>query len=105
MLLAAFLILATALAALAAVVGVITIAVRSRVLPGPSLVAKEVVIQTVRPNSETIRGVLISAHADRWVIADPFYVEPDGEKPLGGRLHVPVGRIAYVQEIEPKLAA
>lgn len=102
---AAFLILAAALAALTAVIGVVTVAVRSRVLPGPSLVAKTIVVQTVRPQSETIRGVLVSAHADRWVLTDAYYVEAEAERPLGGTFHIPVNRIAFVQEIEPRLGS
>lgn len=96
----AFLILAAALVLLATVIGVIALAVRSRVVPGPSLVAKTVVVQTKRPDDQSVRGVVLAVHADRWTLTEAFYVTGGpGEHVIPGILHIPSDSIAFVQEL------
>lgn len=98
---AAFLILAAALALLAVVVGVVVLAIKSRVVPGPSLVGGTVVVHTKRPDDQSLRGILVGQHADRWILKDAVYLYPEGSVAAEGLVHVPVLSISSVQELPP----
>ena len=84
------------------IVGITTaaLALRSRVMPGPSLVAKTVVIHTKRPDDQSIRGVLVAQHADRFTLREAIYLHSGGEQEVGGLVHVPIEAVAFLQEIE-----
>lgn len=98
---AAFLILAAATALLAVVVGLIVLAVRSRVIPGPPLVGKTVAIHTKRPDDQSLRGILVGQHADRWILQEAVYLDSRGTVAAEGLVHVPVLAISSVQELPP----
>ena len=73
-------------------------------LRSDDLVKKSVVVTT--RDDETLRGVLIAEHMDRWTLAQAFYRSstPEGprETPIDGVLHIPRSNIAYVQEVEAR---
>jgi uncharacterized membrane protein len=98
---AAFLILAASLAVLASVVGVVSVAVRSRVLPGPSLAGQTVVVHTRRPDDQSIRGILVAQHADRLILQEAVYLDPEGEVAAEGLIHIPVLAVSSMQELPP----
>ena len=91
-----------ALAALAALaVGALTfVALRSRLSPAPSLAGRTVVIHTRRPDDQSIRGVLVAQHADRWTLREAVYLGGSSEHSVAGLTHVPVANIAWAQEVE-----
>lgn len=68
--------------------------------PGPSLVGKTVVINTRKPDDQTIRGVVHGQYPDRWTLRDAVYVTGVGDQPIDGLEHVPVANVAFAQEIE-----
>ena len=98
---AALLILAAACALLAAVVALVVLAVRSRVLPAPALAGKSVVVHTKRPDDQSIRGILVGQYADRWILQDAVYLHREGSVAAEGVVHVPVLSISSVQELAP----
>jgi hypothetical protein len=69
------------------------------VAPGPSLVGKTVVINTRKPDDQTIRGVVYGQYADRWTLRDASYVTGVGERPIENLAHVLRENIAFVQEL------
>lgn len=86
-------------ACLVAVVLVLSaLLVRSRLDPGPPLTSKTVWVHT--REDRTIRGVLIGQHADRVTLREAAVVHKDGETPAG-LVHIPIGQIHFMQEIEP----
>lgn len=95
---AAFLILAASLAALATVVGLVAVAVRARLVPGPTLVASTVVIHT--QDGRSIRGILVAEHADRLTLREAFYLHESGAQDAGGLVHVPRDNVAFLQELQ-----
>lgn len=101
---AAFLTIAAALVILVVADRVGALAVRFRmIIPGPSLVARTVVVHTRKPDDQTIRGILTARHADRITLAEAAYLHGRNEQALGGIVHVPVDNVAWIQEIEPPL--
>jgi hypothetical protein len=72
----------------------------SSLAPGPSLVGKTVVINTRKPDDQTIRGVLHGQHADRWTLREAVYVPVAASSRPTNLVHVPTANIAFVQEIE-----
>jgi hypothetical protein len=87
--------------ALIAVVALAVVALRSVLQVGPPLVGRTVVVNTRKPDDQTIRGVLHGQYADRWTLRNAVYVTGVGETPAAQLVHVPVANIAFVQEIEP----
>lgn len=84
-----------------AIGGLTFIAIRSRLSPAPSLAGRTVVIHTRRPDDQSIRGVMVAQHADRWTLREAVYLGAGGnEHSVGGLTHVPVVNIAWAQEIE-----
>lgn len=83
----------------AAIAGVIIFAARARVLPGPSLVGKTVVVNTRRPDDQSVRGVLVAQHADRLILRDAVFLHKTGSIDAGGFIHMPLLGISTVQEI------
>jgi hypothetical protein len=94
-------VISTGTVALVALAGLFALLVRSRILPGPTLIGRTLVVHTRRPDDQTIRGILHGAHADRWTLRDAVIVTPAGEQAAGGLQHIPVKNIAFAQEIEP----
>lgn len=92
----------SALVALAAVIALAYVAIRSRRSTGPSLAQKTVVINTRKPDDQTIRGVLHGQYVDRWTLRHAVVVTSLGEQPVGGGgiVHIPVANIAWAQELE-----
>lgn len=95
--LAASIVLAVALAL--AVTALVVLARRH--MPGPPLSGRTVVVNTRRPDDQTIKGILHAQYADRWTLRNAVAVTPVGEKPLGGVQHIPVANIAWIQELPP----
>lgn len=93
---------AALLVALVAVAALAYVAIRSRLSVGPSLASRTVLINTRRPDDQTIRGVVHGQYADRWTLREAVIVVTQNvESPVpGGVVHVPVANIAWVQEIE-----
>lgn len=89
----------TGLVAVSAIAALAWIAVHSRVAPGPSLVGRTVVVNTRKPDDQTIKGVLHGQYADRWTIRDAYFVTGVGEQAIGGLYHIPVENIAGAQEL------
>lgn len=88
----------------AIIVAVVVYAVRARALPGPSLIGKTVVVNTRRPDDQTVRGVLVAHHADRLTLSDAVVVHGAGSSvAVTGLIHVPLIGISTVQEIIPSL--
>lgn len=82
------------LAAVLALAGLLA----GRLLPGPPLRGRTVTVNTRRPDDQTIKGVLVSQHADRLTLMDAVYVTPAGEQPIGGQVHIPTGAVAWLQD-------
>jgi hypothetical protein len=87
------------LVALAAIAALAFVALRSVFTPGPTLTGRTVVVNTRKPDDQTIRGILHAQHADRWSLRAAVVVTGVGEQPARGLVHVPVENIAFVQEI------
>jgi hypothetical protein len=88
-----------ALVALAAVGALTYIALRSQLTPGPSLVGKTVEVHTKRPDDQTIRGVLVAQHADRWGLTEAVYRHASGDKPIADPIvWVPKENLAWCSE-------
>ena len=69
--------------------------------PGPSLVGRTLVINTRKPDDQTIRGVVHGQYPDRWTLRDATLVTPLGEQPVpGGVYHVPLEKISGAQQID-----
>lgn len=89
------------LVALAAVCGLAAVAVHSRLAPGPSLATRTIELHTRRPDDQSLRGVLIAQHADRVTLREVVYLHQSGDRGVAGVVHIPVGNIAWMREIEP----
>jgi len=63
----------------------------------PSLLRKTIVINT--KDGRTIRGVLMSEHADRLTIVEAFYLAGNGEHQLAGQTHIYRSNVSFVQEV------
>ncbi len=87
-----------AITALAAIAGLVFIAVRSQIAPGPPLTGRTVVIHTREGSS--VRGVLIAQHADRFTLKEPIVLHSTGEQPAGGTAHILVANIDWLQELD-----
>lgn len=93
------LLVVTTIVALAAVGALATVAVRSQVAPGPPLVGRTIELHTRRPDDQTIRGVLVAQHSDRWTFDQAVYRHSSGDQPIKDRVvHVPVANIAWYGE-------
>jgi hypothetical protein len=88
-----------AVLALIAVLALAVLVLRRHAGAGPLLVGRTVVVNTRRPDDQTIRGVLHGQYADRWTLRDAAYVDGGSEHPVRELVHVPVTNIAFVQEI------
>jgi hypothetical protein len=89
----------TAIVALAAVGALTFIALRSQLAPGPSLAGRTVEVHTKRPDDQTIRGVLVAQHADRWGLTDAVYRHASGDQPIADPIvWIPAGNVAWFSE-------
>lgn len=96
----------TAALALVAVIGlVVVLVVGARLRPAPKISGRTVVINTRRPDDQTIRGVIHGQYADRWTLRDAILITPIGEQPMQGLQHIPVANIAFVQELTEPMRA
>jgi hypothetical protein len=90
-----------ALVALAAVGALTYLALRSQFAPGSSLAGRTVEVHTRRPDDQTIRGILVAQHSDRWTFTEAVYRHASGDKPIADPLvHVPRENIAWYTEPE-----
>jgi hypothetical protein len=91
-----------AVVAIAAICGLTFVAVNSRLMPGPTLTGKTLVIHTKKPDDQSIRGVLQAQHADRVTLREAVYLHKGGTSPvMGGLVHIPLSAISWMQEIDP----
>lgn len=90
--------LLVAVIAIAALVVALTLV--SKWKPAPALTGKTIVVQTQRPDDQSIRGVCVAHHSDQLTLRDAVYLEPTGDRAVGGLVHVPVSSISWLQEIE-----
>lgn len=70
-----------------------------QLVPGTPLTARTVIVNTRRPDDQTIRGVLVAQHADRLTLRDVVYLHGSAERAVDGIVHVPAANVAFVQEI------
>lgn len=83
--------------ALFATAGLVAVTVHSRISPGPTMTGRTVVIHL--DEDQSLRGVIVATHSDRWTLREVVYLHRSGEQPAGGMAHVPVSRILWVQEV------
>lgn len=83
-----------------AVLALATVTIRARNSIGPPLAGRTVVVHTRRPDDQSLRGVLVAQHADRLTLRDVVYLHLSGEQEVGGMVHIPLGAVSFVQEIE-----
>lgn len=95
--------IAIALVAALAIAALAYLALRSQLATGPSLTGTTVVINAT--NDFTVRGILVAHHADRLVLRDAVVLHGSGEAPAGGLVHIPLGTVMVIQEIEPGSSA
>ena len=88
-----------ALVAFAAIAALAFVALRSQATNGPKLAGRTVELHTKRPDDQTIRGVLVARHADRWTLEQAVYRHSSGDQPIGDPVvHVPADNIAWFTE-------
>jgi hypothetical protein len=88
-----------AVVAIAAIAALATVAIRSQTAPGPPLVGRTIEVHTRRPDDQTIRGILVAQHSDRWTFEQAVYRHTSGDAPIKDRVvHVPVANIAWYGE-------
>jgi hypothetical protein len=93
------LLIVTAVVALASVAALATVAIRSQTAPGPALAGRTVEIHTKRPDDQTIRGILVAQHSDRWTLEQAIYRHSSGDQPIADNVvHVPTANISWYGE-------
>lgn len=93
--------IAIAVLAALAIAGLVALALRSQLAPGPRLTGRTVTVNTRKPDDQSIRGILVGQFADRVSLTDAIYLHPSGDERVPGVVHVPVANIAFIQEFEP----
>jgi hypothetical protein len=80
----------------AAIAGLVILALRSQLTPGPSLCSVTLVVHT--RDEQSIRGILTAQHADRISLRDTVYIHGADQQPAG-LVHIPTSSISWMQEI------
>ena|SRR5665213_1190157 len=80
MIVAAFIVLAFALL----VVVVALLALVSRHAPAPTRAGHRVTVHTLRPDDQTIHGVIVAEYTDRLILEGAEYITPTGGTPIPG---------------------
>lgn len=86
--------------ALAAIGALAAVTLRSQLAPAPSLAGKTIVVNTRRPDDQSIRGILVARHADQVTLREVIYIHQSGDQPAAGLVHIPIEAISWMQEIE-----
>lgn len=92
--------IALAIVAAAAIAALAFIALRSQLAPGPRLTGCTVIVTTCKPDDRSIRGILVAQHADRVSLSEAVVLHGSGDQAAGGLLHIPLGQVAVIQEID-----
>lgn len=75
-------------------------AATSHLAQGPSHVGDTVVLHTLKPDDQSIRGIVQSDHADRYLLREAEYLHASGPQPVGSYVEVPKP-VSSVQILEP----
>lgn len=102
---AAICLLALALALVGASIAAIVYS-RTTAPVAPALRTHTVLVNTRRPDDQTIRGVVYGEYADRLTLVDAVHLHQGAEGkvievPADGLVHVPTASISWIQEIDP----
>lgn len=97
--------IAVSVLALAAVIALTLIAIRSTLSTGPTLASKTVIVHTRRPDDQSLRGILVAQHADRITLSEVVHLYASGDQAVAGSVHIPLVNVSTIQEIDPSVAA
>jgi len=67
--------------------------------PGPTLAGRTVVVNTPKPDDQSVRGVVVSHHADRITLREAEYLHASGAQPAAGLVHLPLP-VSSIQEVD-----
>lgn len=76
------------------------LAVCARLAPSKPPVGKRLTVHTKLPDDQTLHGLLLEEHRDVVILIDASYVTATGDVPIPGRVRIPSGNVAWVQEHE-----
>lgn len=57
-----------------------------------------VTVHTVKPDDQTLHGVLVADLADRLVLEGAKYITAQGDQPIPGTVVVPKGSVSWLQQ-------